>query len=38
MEVKKEYIEEVLAILGNHKKKHNKRKITLKKLDKLCGL
>ncbi|MBU3940447.1 MAG: DUF2683 family protein [Nanoarchaeota archaeon] len=37
-EVKEEYIEEVLAIIRDHKKKHNKRKMTLKELDKLSGV
>ncbi|MFH1839905.1 MAG: hypothetical protein ABIJ20_01365 [Nanoarchaeota archaeon] len=37
-EVKKEYIDKVLEIVKNHKKKYNYRKMSLGELDKFCGV
>ena len=37
-EVKEEFITEVLDIIKDHKKKHPKRRMSLKELDKLSGI
>ena len=37
-EASEEYIKKIIEIDKNHFKKYNKRKMTLKELDELCGM
>ena len=38
MKVKEEYLKKLMKINENHHKKYGNKKMTLKELDKLCGI